>query len=46
MIKKKAVQNWHRFKKIALGFSDDTCFQMGDVRRAKTAYNETLQTME
>lgn len=35
----------HRFKKLALGFSD-ICFQMGDVRRAKNAYNETLQTIK
>lgn len=47
MIKQKAVQNWHtRFKKLALGFSDDTCFHMGDVRRAKNAYSETLQTIK
>lgn len=44
--KESSSELTHRFKKLALGFSDDTWFQMGDVRRAKNAYNETLQTIK
>lgn len=44
--KESSSELTYRFKKLALGFSDDTCFHMGDVRRAKNAYSETLQTIK